>query len=338
MLEGLNFSNETTFHVESTLGLVSGYLDQVNPVVSSVVAERLNAPLAAFNQEADIEPEYSSTFTPVKEFAVPTNPTNIAVAERTASPSKKSGVSLPVSASASIKLGATLITPKKPQVITPPSLTTDEQEVMLRSIRRNNLMLLTQGIGAKTQLARLTGLSPANISHRLHGNKHFDKDTADLFADKLQLSVGWLEVPHELADIPAAAQQLLALTAPSPVAVEKPKKAKISATPSNFGRSAELIPVGRTALSVSLTGPSIIPRGPALPPPSVVHNQRATVQEPIAQGQSPVVTVSPNPVTDSFTGLAPIAEALIKTLIGKARLGALSEEQACKILGEVMAS
>ena len=85
----------------------------------------------------------------------------------------------------------------------------DPAELAQREIRRGNLLLLTTPAGAKSNLGRLTGLSAANVSHRLHGNKIFDKPTGQFFAQVLGLPEDWFETAHAEGDVPAATLQML---------------------------------------------------------------------------------------------------------------------------------
>lgn len=85
----------------------------------------------------------------------------------------------------------------------------DANAAALPEVRRQNLMVLTSRSGAKAQLARLTGLSAANVSHRLHGNKLFDEETASFFCDRLGLPQGWFDAPHEESEVPQAVLKLL---------------------------------------------------------------------------------------------------------------------------------
>lgn len=79
----------------------------------------------------------------------------------------------------------------------------------LAAVRRQNMRLLTRPFGAKTQLATIAGLSICNISHRLHGYKIFDTETAVMFCKLLRLPEDWLDVPRRDRDIPVQTVKLL---------------------------------------------------------------------------------------------------------------------------------
>lgn len=82
-------------------------------------------------------------------------------------------------------------------------------ELDLETVRCKNMRRLTGPFGAKTQLAQITGLSRGNISHRLHGKKIFDTETAVMFCKALRLPEDWLDVPRRDRDIPAQTVELL---------------------------------------------------------------------------------------------------------------------------------
>lgn len=91
-----------------------------------------------------------------------------------------------------------------------------EEELERRQVRTANLVMLTEGPGFKKMLGTLTGLSAANISHRLHGNKIFDKATADFFCERLNLPLEWFETPQSSETVPAITIALLNGTARPP--------------------------------------------------------------------------------------------------------------------------
>ncbi len=200
LAEGVNFSNETTHHIETTLGLSSGFLDKVNPVLTTEDVERLKSakPMSDLFSEPTLEE-------PVRTAQVDAAPSP---APELRQEPQISSESQPVKEE--IEMGRPR---KSAQVATQPAAAPVEaagnNEEALRETRRLNLQTLTAFPGAKTQLARVTGLSAANISHRLHGNTIFGKDTADFFCKQLGLPEDWFEAPKGAEDIPQTTLEML---------------------------------------------------------------------------------------------------------------------------------
>jgi hypothetical protein len=85
-------------------------------------------------------------------------------------------------------------------------------EPSVPEIRRANLHVLTARNGSKALLSRLLNLSQSNMAHRLHGKKRLDDAEAERFTTALGLPSGWLDIPRELADVPAAVTETLTPT------------------------------------------------------------------------------------------------------------------------------
>jgi hypothetical protein len=228
------------------------------------------------------------------------------------------------------------------------------EEESLREVRRQNLLLLTQLPGTKTQLGRLTGLSAANVSHRLHGNKIFDRATADLFSEKLGLPENWFETPQSPESLPQVALEKLldknsvpfeSKLVAKPVVAAKPKPgpALRNLVPPNLA-PARQVAQGTLNLSSSALG-----RTAHVPPPEVAATPFAAVAAapsptpapapaPV-RAASPVVHAAPlasRPAPLEPTGvLGPIVLALMRTLELKAQEGRLSEEHALQLLVDV---
>lgn len=83
------------------------------------------------------------------------------------------------------------------------------RNLKLEEVRRGNFRLLTAWDCAKRRLAKLSGLSAANISHRVSGEKIFDAETATFFCRVLRLPGDWFEVPRCSTDIPDGTMTLL---------------------------------------------------------------------------------------------------------------------------------
>lgn len=357
LAEGLNFSNETTHHIETTLGLNSGFLDQVNPLLSASDIERIKAapstpsddyvedtPAAPISEAPAARPaaslEEASSYPHAQ---VNATPQNIVSMEPTVSQT-----ALPVAEAA---------TPALPVID-------------LAEQRRLNFQTLTARSGAKTAMARVTGLSPANISHRLHGNKIFDANEAAFFCEKLGLPADWFEAPRTEADVPAETYALLGLqnVASKPQGASKgpkgPRKPRVMAAPplaptqsevglSALARGKAPDPASSTTVSETTLSPGTpVPasessrvlqaRAQQTPPqvPAVTPSTASVDSQPIlapsgSSGISPFT--APALLSAEGQGVGPIAEALVRTLAAKSRAGALTEERALQLLVEIAA-
>lgn len=410
--EGLNFSDETTFHLETTLGLRSGYFDQVNPQLSEDDVKRLKTPLESHLSPTDRLPEHPEQEIPVAphlKSAVPQAQSSNAVVARHAQQAKSAGAGQSKKATAAAskpsaapkhqavpKHQAASNQPATPvqqplniheePMNAPASMAApaaaipggiDTDELKLREVRRSNLALITQQPGSKSHLGRLTGMSPANISHRLHGNKHFDDETAQFFCEKLNLPLGWFNEPHTEDDVPAEVFQLLggspranvpsnrggrpsrtrktspaaaSASADAPAAMEMPATpaAGVALRSAVLSPSLQPAPARQPALATTAVQPAARPARTAsqpasapAPAPAPTPAAAAPAAAPAAPAPALVPVVSASPVANVLAvaegELHPIAEALIKTLALKARQGKLTEETALKLLTETMA-
>jgi plasmid maintenance system antidote protein VapI len=77
-------------------------------------------------------------------------------------------------------------------------------------LRKQNLIVLLQGKGAKSALARILHAKPPHVSAMLNGRKSLDKELCHGMARALGLPDDWFETPRTTADIPAATLQRLA--------------------------------------------------------------------------------------------------------------------------------
>jgi hypothetical protein len=77
-------------------------------------------------------------------------------------------------------------------------------------LRKQNLVVLLQGKGAKSALARLLQIKPPNVSAMLSGRKILDQELCRDMARTLSLPSDWFEAARTAADIPANTLQLLA--------------------------------------------------------------------------------------------------------------------------------
>ncbi|SAK83437.1 hypothetical protein AWB77_04285 [Caballeronia fortuita] len=246
----------------------------------------------------------------------------------------------------------------------------------VESIRRANLHVLTTRNGSKVRLGIVMALSGSNMAHRLHSKKRMDDVEASRFTERLGLPVGWLDTPRSEVEIPESVSRLLTPAARGRASVHhesvqhdeppvlatqnrvRSKRAAVEARPggphldglgdaqsltsADVQRGEETIGAGPldqvSAALGELAGHSLneseqhvpfaSPVAPVtiVPPPASVRPERKAASLP-----SPSVTS-----LDNLHGIEPIAEALIKTLAGKARAGRLDELKALELLQQAI--
>ncbi|CAL8480820.1 hypothetical protein [Caballeronia sp. S22] len=239
----------------------------------------------------------------------------------------------------------------------------------VESIRRANLHVLTTRNGSKVRLGVVMALSGSNMAHRLHGKKRMDDVEADRFTERLGLPVGWLDTPRSEAEIPESVSRLLtpasrgrasaqhdeplalaiensvpakraaAKAGPEGAPLDAPADAQSLAGAANVPSEEETImvgPQGHASASLSeLAGHSRDESERHFPPASPT-----TMAPPLAYAlpQREAVSLPSLSVTslDHLHGIEPIAEALIKTLAGKARTGRLDELKALELLQQAI--
>ncbi len=244
----------------------------------------------------------------------------------------------------------------------------------LESIRRTNLRLLTSRNGSKVRLGVVMEMSAFNIADRLHGKKRLDSVEANRFTERLGLPVGWLDSPRTEADIPESVSRMLtpaprgraSVEQHAPVAratdvgvQEKPGGGKVrkkreratavggperpSPVPADVADDKETIIASPQAradqLSDDLASHPPEKRDSEAPVATLVVAESMSESLPAAapshQNPAPVPFTSVTSL-DNLHGIAPIAEALIKTLAGKARTGRLDESKALELLQQAV--
>jgi len=186
---------------------------------------------------------------------------------------------------------------------------------------------------------------------------------ANRFTERLGLPTGWLDVPRSVTDIPESVSDLL--VPPSrrhasaqqelPPAIEpKATAAKKSAGTKAKTAGTRLLPpdadgtddpTGVAAETNSVIGQ----RDQAVPSTSESAIRQpvdsnvsfSVVRQQIAPSSITQVITGPRRLTsatglDDLLGIEPIAEALIKTLAGKARTGRLDEMKALELLQQAI--
>jgi hypothetical protein len=261
--------------------------------------------------------------------------------------------------------------PKTPQQ--QPLALSDGAEV--ENIRRANLHVLTSRNGSKVRLGVVMEMSGFNIADRLHGKKRMDSAEANRFTERLGLPIGWLDAPRSEAEIPESVSRMLTPASRGRVSAQqheplatakddgapakKLAKAKAHTTHSgagDLGDSESPSPVSADAAGKQETivvspqdhvndfTDDLAGRPPeesngeapaATSAPAELMPESLPVSATPQQNQAPFSFAAVTSL-DNLHGIAPIAEALIKTLAGKARTGRLDEMKALELLQQAV--
>jgi hypothetical protein len=234
---------------------------------------------------------------------------------------------------------------------TPPQQLSLHDGATVESIRRANVHVLTGRNGSKAKLGLVMGMTGSNMAHRLHGKKRMDEAEANRFTERLGLPTGWLDQPRSEAEIPESVSVLLApapraranaqgqasraatVDAGAPdVSALTPRASK---TPSATPESAQAPAVSETQLSSgSVKTASASPTNETEQPAAtdaraVEHDGDRLPARALANAEFPPALATS---LQGLEGISPIAEALLKTLAGKARTGRLDELTALELL------
>jgi hypothetical protein len=374
LVNGERFTPETAFHIETTLGLPHGFLDQPNPVLTPEMVARLRSPLDFIHANLEPESAYVEVIRPALSTQFNHHPTLTDRPPRELEMPKKTNGGSPKAVAKSNTTAA------KPSKVTPPqtapgktkapSKSAAQQSLpltdvaALEKIRRANLHVLTARKGSKARLGAVMELSDSNMANRFYGQKRLDDAEANRFTEALGLPTGWFDVPRTVTDIPKSVSELLipssdrrAVRHEELPPVAEPK-APVVKTPANIkARKAE----PRIAKIDDANGTGH-PTGVVFETEAVVEHQDQAVpsvaesaalqlvdsrvlsspalQEfaapPEAQGSRQPYCLIPATSLDHLLGIAPIAEALLKTLAGKARTGRLDELKALELLRQAV--
>jgi hypothetical protein len=244
-----------------------------------------------------------------------------------------------------------------------------DDSATIENVRRHNLHVLTARNGSKARLGVVMAMTGSNMAHRLYGKKRMDDVEANRFTEGLGLPAGWLDTPRSEAEIPESVSLLLTPASRGRATVEQ-REPIVAATKDNApGKPVTAKARTRRAqAAVAIEPESASPASAevAEEKEAIVVSQQdhvsgapaedaerssegsdsklpaatsATVESlsPAATPQQDPVPL-PAPVTslDNLHGIAPIAEALIKTLAGKARTGRLDELKALELLHQAV--
>ncbi|MDN7184276.1 hypothetical protein M0D69_40940 [Caballeronia sp. SEWSISQ10-4 2] len=374
LVNGERFTPETAFHIETTLGLPDGFFDQPNPVLTPETISRLRSPLDFIHANAEPEIAYKQVLKPApvtqgnqhstltdrspREPEMPkktiggsprtvAKPNTTAAKPATATPTK----SAPAKVKASSKSGAQQSLPLN-------------DVAALENIRRANLHVLTSRKGSKVRLGAVMEISDSNMANRFYGQKRMNDAEANRFTERLGLPTGWLDVPRSITDVPesvsdllippsrrhaSAQQELPPAIEPKAIAAKKPAgtKAKNAGSRLTLPPDADGTggPTGVAAETNVVTG-QLDQAAPSAADPVIRQTVDNDVSFSAARQQlervsETQVIAEPRRLTSATSlndllGIEPIAEALIKTLAGKARTGRLDEMKALELLRQIV--
>ena len=360
LTKGERFTPETAFHMETTLGLPHGFFDQPYPALPPELIARLKTPLEFLRTDDDLDNDSTTLTVPAP--AVPVTQEQLFVADGASEdvqmPFKKAK-----SPHSNAKTGQAQLAKQTTgkaaaktasgrratiEATSPQQLSLDDGATV-ESIRRANLHVLTGRNGSKAKLGLVMGMTGSNMAHRLHGKKRMDEAEANRFTERLGLPTGWLDQPRSEAEIPESVSVLLAPASRARASAQEqvsraatvdagasdvlPLSLRASETPSATSESEQAPVVSEPQLSsAKAAGPS---------PTNETEQLAATDAHAVDDGGGRVparalanAEFPPASATSlqGLDGISPIAEALLKTLAGKARTGRLDELTALELL------
>jgi len=364
LVNGERFTPETAFHIETTLGLPDGFFDQPNPVLTPEIIARLRSPLDFIHANVEPEAAYEHVLKPAPVTRANQHPTLTDRLPREPEMPKKTNGGSPRAVAKSNTTAAKPATATPPQS-TPAKVKASSKSgaqqslplndaAALENIRRANLHVLTSRKGSKVRLGAVMEISDSNMANRFYGQKRMDDAEANRFTERLGLPTGWLDVPRSVTDIPESVSDLLVPPSRRPASdqQELPPAIEPTATVAKKSAGTKAKTAGaRLALPPDADGSGgptgvaaetnavMVQRDQAVPSaadPAIwqpVENDvsfSAARQQFVPASVTQVIT-EPRRLTsatslDDLLGIEPIAEALLKTLAGKARTGRLDEK------------
>ncbi|MDR5832377.1 hypothetical protein P9250_31500 [Caballeronia sp. LP006] len=359
LMKGERFTPETAFHMETTLGLPHGYFDQPYPALSPELLLRLKSPLEFARADDDADDDVKTQTPPMA--AIPVIQDQLFVADSSSEDAKmpsqktKSSHSNAKAGRAQLakqpadKTAAKVASGRRVAIeATAPQQLSLPEGATVENIRRANLHLLTKRNGSKAKLGVVMGMSGSNMAHRLYGKKRMDEAEANRFTKQLGLPAGWLDQPRSETEIPKSVSALLAPA--SRVRANAEGQASRAAT-LNVDAPDGSAPAALASETSSATAKRA--KAPVVPEPQL--NSVVAAAAPMNETEQPdaidVHTIEENSqrvpapalanaeslpasatTLQSLDGISPIAEALLKTLAGKARTGRLDELTALELL------
>jgi hypothetical protein len=375
LVNGERFTPETAFHIETTLGLPDGFFDQPNPVLTPEIVARLRSPLDFIHANAEPESTYEEVLQPAAATQVNQHPTPTDRLPREPEMPKKTNGGSPRAVAksnppASAKPATATPLKSAPAKVKASSKSGAQRTLplndvaALENIRRANLHVLTSRKGSKVRLGAVMEISDSNMANRFYGQKRMNDAEANRFTERLGLPTGWLDVPRSVTDIPESVSDLLVPPSrrhasdlqelPPPVepkasAAKPPASTKVRTAGARHAPPPDAdetsVPTNVAAETKAVMGPldqavpSAVDRAIRQPVDNDVSFSAARQQ--FAPASVTRVITEPRRLTsatslDDLLGIEPIAEALIKTLAGKARTGRLDEMKALELLRQIV--
>jgi hypothetical protein len=374
LADGERFTPETAFHIETTLGLPDGFFDQPNPVLTPETISRLRSPLDFIHANAEPEIAYEQVWRPAPVAQANHHSTLTDRLPREPEMPKKTSIGSPrtiAKSNATAAKPATATPTKSAPAKVKASPKSGAQQslplndiAVLENIRRANLHVLTSRKGSKVRLGAVMEISDSNMANRFYGQKRMNDAEANRFTERLGLPTGWLDVPRSVTDIPesvsdllvppsrrhaSAQQELPPAIEPKAIAAKKPAGTKAK----NAGARLTLHPDAdgtggptSVAAETNVVTRQLDQAVPSAADPAIRQTVDNDVSFSAARQQfapAPVTQVITEPrrltsasSLDDLQGIEPIAEALIKTLAGKARTGRLDEMKALELLRQIV--
>jgi hypothetical protein len=374
LVNGIGFTPETAFHIETTLGLPDGFFDQPSPVLSPEIIARLKSPLDFIHAHVEPEPAYPEWVEPTQAASTIQQHTSSEHSPKEPEMPKKTSDASPRAVAKNTNMQAVKAAAGKSPKTAPAknnalaksspqqSLLLNDDTSAVEKIRRANLHVLTSRNGSKVRLGTLMELSGSNMAHRLHGQKRLDDAETNRFTERLGLPAGWLDVPQIAADIPLSVATLLlpasrrhaaaqenALPVPrSKTAQAKPEGGNVRAARVQHASSADVTEVAEETQEAEANTERVQATvADEQRPAPMLQREPATSSEagdalgqendvPAAQALDEQPSLILATGLDNLQGIQPIAEALLKTLAGKARIGRLDETKALELLQQAV--
>ncbi|MFM0498472.1 hypothetical protein [Paraburkholderia caledonica] len=373
LIRGERFTPETAFHMETTLGLPHGFFDHPNPALTPETVLRLKSPLDFV--QPDDEPT-ATPETPMRTSVVNGGrpPFLVDTLSREAQMPKKATGGSTMAVKSTRKQMVEQRVPRAPRKISPSKDKTSpagtlqqalalDDSAAIENIRRTNLHVLTGRNGSKVRLGVVMSMGKSNIAHRLYGKKRLDSVEANRFTERLGLPTGWLDTPRSEAEIPESVSNLLTPASRGRGPAEQPQGLAAATTAhepndptdARTGRTGAAPQTGPESFPPALAGVieekqlvvtssrgngAVIADALARRSPRGSNGEARATSEPLRAAEAPQqpLVSSPASVTslDNLHGIAPIAEALLKTLAGKARTGRLDELKALELLQQAV--
>ncbi|GJH17643.1 hypothetical protein CBA19CS22_13895 [Caballeronia novacaledonica] len=333
--------------METTLGLPHGFFDQPHPVLAPETIARLQSPLDSAQIDVQAEEE-SETFerSPASQVIQNLAPKDRSPEESEMPKKASAGSPSTVKNRRNAKLEQPGAGPSKeggrPKVGASAKSSRQQslalnEPAAVQEVRRANLHVQTARNGSKVRLSVVMGLTGSNMAHRLHGKKRMDDAEAHRFTERLGLPGGWLDTPRSEADIPESVSRLLVPASRKKTSsFEHQASTHPDGSPISARVSPEVEPVlvgkDHADFNSSALASGAVRESNALAP---------AVVEQVPFAPVPQLHTTPLPITsttslDNLDGIQPIAEALIKTLAGKARTGRLDELKALELLQQAV--